>query len=419
MMMQMTPSPSPSPSRADMAVIGAGPAGATLALACARGGLTTLLVDGRERPAEKRARDTRNYAIVRGSWRLLDALGVADALLAHAEPLNGLEAEDGGTHLFDPPAILFGNDDLPETGRTDLPLGYMVEAERLQAALDEAVAASHAIAVHAGVRFEGLTHRPGALDVVLSDGLTLETRLLAGCDGVNSAVRAAAGIATEGRDYGKSVLAANVRLAEPHGGIARQLFTPEGPFATLPLPGQRANIAWYMARGAAEALAARGTAAVEAELNARFSGFAGEMTVEGPVLTYPLRLQLARAMVAGRVALVGDAARRINPLAGQGLNLGFKDAAALAEIAMDAVRCGLDPGRSGALERYQRWRRFDAMTTALFMDGVDRAFSNDNPVLKPLRMAALLAADRIGPLRRAMARQASADQPGLPRLMRP
>lgn len=412
------PETAPSPAPADIAIIGAGPAGATLALACARGGLTTVLVDGRDRKAE-RARDTRNYAIVRGSWRLLDALGVAGALLAHAEPLNGLEAEDGGTHLFGPPAVLFGNDDLPETGRTDLPLGYMVEAERLQAALDEAVAASGAITVHAGVRFEGLDVLPGHARISLSDGLTLSAALVAGCDGVNSAVRAAAGIATEGRDYGKSVLAANVRLAEPHGGIARQLFTPEGPFATLPLPGQRANLAWYMARGAAEALAARGEAAVEAELNARFSGFAGAMTLDGPVLTYPLRLQLARSMIAERVALVGDAARRINPLAGQGLNLGFKDAAALAEVAVDAVQCGLDPGSSATLERYQRWRRFDAMTTALFMDGVDRVFSNDNPALKPLRTAALLAADRLGPLRRAMARQASADRPGLPRLMRP
>ncbi|MEO1788025.1 MAG: FAD-dependent monooxygenase, partial [Pseudomonadota bacterium] len=183
------------------------------------------------------------------------------------------------------------------------------------------------------------------------------------------------------------------------------------------LPGDRANLAWYLKTGAAEALADRPVAEIEMELNGRFAEFAGEMAIDGPVLAYPLKLILARDMVGPRVALVGDAARRINPLAGQGLNLGFKDVAALAEVAADAVRAGLDPGSPVALERYRRWRRFDATMTALGMDMIDRVFSNDNPVLKGVRSVALMAAERMGAIRGPLTRQASADQASLPRLM--
>ena len=231
-------------------------------------------------------------------------------------------------------------------------------------------------------------------------------------------MRAALGIPTEGRPYGKSVFAADVKLERPHEGLARQLFTPEGPFATLPLPGNRANLAWYMKTGAAEVMAKQPVEAIEAELNARFSGFAGPMTLDGPPLAYPLHLQLATSLVGPRAALLGDAAHRINPLAGQGLNLGFKDVGALVDVMTESRSVGLDPGSDTSLQRYQQWRRFDAASTAMFMDAVDRAFSNDNAILKPLRGLALTAASRIGPIRRAMARQASADQSDLPSMMR-
>ncbi|MEM0986236.1 MAG: FAD-dependent oxidoreductase [Pseudomonadota bacterium] len=405
----------------DVAIVGAGPTGSSLALAAVKAGLSVALIDGR--PAVGSAplkRDTRNFAIVRGSWRLLTRLGVTETLTTDAEPLLGLEAEDGSGHILGAPAALFGTDDLDATD-DEIPLGYMVQAEPLQAALDAAVnakAASEGLAVMRPTRFAGYTVEGETAIVSLEDDTPIRTRLLVGCDGVNSPVRAAAGIGTEGRDYGKSVFAANVKLSHPHGGIARQLFMPEGPFATLPLPGDRANLAWYLKRGAAEVLAECSTEEQEAELNARFADFAGEMKIDGPVLAYPLKLIIAQDMVGSRVALVGDAARRINPLAGQGLNLGFKDVAALAEVMADMVRAGLDPGSAIALERYSRWRRWDATITALGMDAIDRVFSNGNPLLKAGRSLALMAADRLGGVRSALTKQASADQPGLPELMR-
>ena len=173
-----------------------------------------------------------------------------------------------------------------------------------------------------------------------------------------------------------------------------------------------------MKSGAAEELVKKDRAAIEAELNHRFSDFAGPMTLASEPIAYPLHLKIAAQMVGDRLALVGDAARRINPLAGQGLNLGFKDVAALVEIMCDARHEGLDIGSAPVLQRYQQWRRFDSNSTALAMDGIDRAFSNDNPVLKPLRGLGLAAASTLAPLRTALARRASADQSSLPKLLR-
>lgn len=401
---------------ADLAVIGAGPVGTCVAILAARAGFAVVLVDART-PDAAPPLDTRTFAIVRGSWRLLGAAGVHPLLAGTTTPLNGLEAVDGGTHWFGAPAASFGTRDLPPDPAGE-PLGQMVPASALQAALDKVAGTQAGLTWIRGERFSGMALHPAAQVITLSDGRVLKAGLVAACDGVNSAVRAAAGITTEGRSYGKSVFAADVRLARPHGGIARQLFTPEGPFATLPLPDNRANLAWYMKSGAAETLAALPAEAIEAELNHRFESFAGHMRLDGSPSAYPLTLKVSTRMAADRTALLGDAARRINPLAGQGLNLGFKDAGALIDVMTEARETGLDPGSAVSLDRYQAWRRFDAASTALVLDGIDRIYSNDNAILKPLRGLALTAANRIGPLRRAFARQASADQDHLPSLMR-
>ena len=405
-----------TPETTDLAVIGAGPAGTALAILAARAGFAVTLVDARP-PTGGEGKDTRTFAIVRGSWRLLAATGIGPDLAGVTTPLNGLEAEDGGTHWFGAPQAAFHTRDL-EPGGDGEALGQMVPAAALQAALDKQAGATPGLTWLKGARFSGMTPGPSGSDITLADGQPFRAGLVAACDGINSAVRTTLGIRTEGRTYGKSVFAADVKLARPHGGIARQLFTPEGPFATLPLPGNRANLAWYMKAGAAETLAKLPKDQIEAELNARFAGFAGRMELDGPPLSYPLVMQIAVAMAGPRTALLGDAARRINPLAGQGLNLGFKDVGALIDVMTEAREAGLDPGSDTVLARYAEWRRFDASLTAMAMDLIDRAFSNDNAILKPLRGLALMAANRITPLRRAMARQASADQDHLPSLMR-
>ena len=395
----------------DVAIIGAGPTGASLAIGLAQAGLDIAVVDARD-PAVSPPKDGRNFAIVTGSWRMLESFGVTEKLADTSQPLNGLEATDGGTHYFGQPSVLFTKDDL-EGVNPDEPLGHMTMAEPLQAALDAAMMSEPGIHRYAPERFAGVDTQPGHAVIHLESGQSINARLLVGADGMNSPVRQAAGIPTEGRDYGKSVFTANVALNAPHQGIARQLFTPEGPFATLPLKGDRANLAWYMKRGAAETLAKMPTQEAEAELNQRFAEFAGEMEIEGRAGSYPLILQLATAITAPRIALIGDAARRVNPLAGQGLNQGFRDVAALIEIAQETSRVGGEIGSAQMLESYSAARHFDGAGTALALDAIDRLFSNDSMLTKPVRTLGLLAASKISPLRRFLARKASATEAGV------
>ncbi|MEO1553625.1 MAG: FAD-dependent oxidoreductase [Pseudomonadota bacterium] len=395
----------------DTAIVGAGPTGAALALGLAQLGLDVALIDARD-PAAEKHHDGRNFAIVTGSWRLLTSLGVTETLSDSCQALNGLEAIDGGTHFFGQPSILFENTDL-DSPDPDEPLGQMVMAEPLQTALDAAIAANDHVTCFAPARFEHVTCEAQVATLKLAGGKTINTRLLIGADGMRSPVRNALDIAVEGRDYDKSVFTANVQLSAPHDGIARQLFTPEGPFATLPLKGNRANLAWYMKRGAAETLAALPVADAEAELNASFASFAGPMTIEGQTGSYPLILQLATEIVADRAALIGDAARRVNPLAGQGLNQGFRDVAALLEITEETLRLGGDIGGPFMLDAYSQARRFDGTGTALTLDAIDRLFSNDSLLTKPARALGMLAASRISPLRRFLAQKASATEAGV------
>lgn len=395
----------------DVAIIGAGPTGATMALGLAQTGLEVAVIDTRD-PAAALKPDGRNFAIVTGSWRMLRKLGVTSGLESSSQALRGLEAVDGGTHFFGQPSVLFTQEDL-DSADPDEPLGQMVMAEPLQAALDQAMDKDARIERIAPEFFEAQTAEPGFVSIALKSGRTIKARLLVGSDGMNSPVRQSLGIATEGRDYDKSVFTANVTLSRPHEGIARQLFTPEGPFATLPLKGDRANLAWYMQRGAAETLAALPKADAEAELNARFAEFAGEMKIEGQAGSYPLILQLATEMTGPRAALVGDAARRVNPLAGQGLNQGFRDVAALIEIAEQTLRLGGEIGSPQMLEAYSQARRFDGTGTALTLDAIDRLFSNDATLTKPIRTLGLMAASKIAPLRRFLARKASATEDGV------
>lgn len=399
----------------DAVIVGAGPTGAALALGLANCGCSVSVIDARD-PHSQRRSDGRNFAIVSGSWRLLHRLGVTETLAGKTEPLNGLEAVDGGRHWFGRPVAMFGASDL-DSPDPDEVMGQMVRADDLQAALDARLHAVSAIDWRRSAQFINVSSERSGLNIHLAGGALLKTRLLIGADGANSPVRRALKIGLEGRDYNQSVFTANVKLSKPHKGIARQLFTPEGPFATLPLPDNHANLAWYMRRGAAEALAAHSKVAAQAELNARFSDFAGPMEIINAPGAYPLRLQLAQSLIGDRAALIGDAARRVTPLAGQGLNQGFRDVAALIESVDEAIRLGAEVGSPQMLRAYSQARRFEGSAAALFLDGIDRLFSNDYLLTKPVRALGLLAAARFAPLRRAMTQYASASEPGVPSMM--
>ena len=397
----------------ELLVVGAGPIGASFALLADFFGFQTTLVDAKKE-VTAHTEDIRNLAIVLGSWRLLQSICVVDDLKSHVQPLNGLEAIDGERHFFGKPSVKISNSDL--NNELD-PLGYMVEAKRLQLALDKCLKSNPRIKVIRPAKFVSMSEGNNHLQARLNNNMLIQSQLVVACDGSNSKIRESAGIKTEGHDYGKSVITTNVDLDHEHNGVARQIFTREGPFATLPLQGNRANLAWYVKSETANALTHLKKPEFTAELNNRFADFAGQMKVTSNILSFPLRMKISERMIDKRVALIGEAARTINPLAGQGLNLGFKDVAALIEVLVDARRLGLDIGSLSILERFQKWRRADSTATAFSMDSIDWCFSNQLLPIKLFRCIALSTVNRSSVLKTLLARYASATQKGLPCLL--
>jgi 2-octaprenyl-6-methoxyphenol hydroxylase len=259
---------------------------------------------------------------------------------------------------------------------------------------------------------------PAGASVTLASGRVLTGRMIAGCDGRGSGTATRAGIARTGWAYGQTALVTAVEHDLPHHGIAHQFFMPEGPLAILPLPGNRSSIVWSAPERAAAAIQALPDEGYLAALRPRFGDFLGGIRLAGVRFTYPLSLSLAVRFVGDRLVLVGDAAHGVHPIAGQGLNLGLRDVAALAQVLAEAARRGEDIGAPDVLERYQLWRRFDTTALALGMDAVNRLFSNDNPVLRLARDIGMGAVSRTPALRRAFMRQAAGLSGDLPRLLR-
>jgi 2-octaprenyl-6-methoxyphenol hydroxylase len=297
------------------------------------------------------------------------------------------------------------------------PFAHMIENRHLLAALE------------AKAKEAGVTLRPTAVakfskgsaqhvDIELADGGTLATRLLVAADGARSSIRESAGIATHGWPYSQSAIVTNVAHERDHQGRAEEHFLPAGPFAILPLKGNRSSIVWTETTGEAERIAALLDAEFRVELERRFKLHLGEITTIGARRVHPLGFFVARAFIAERIALIGDAAHLIHPIAGQGLNMGLKDVAALAEVIVDAVRLGLDPGAADVLERYQRWRRFDTMSMGLATDGLNRLFSNKSAPLRLFRDVGLGLVDRLPNLKRLFIREAAGLVGEVPKLLR-
>lgn len=401
----------------DIVIVGGGLNGPALALALAQGGSKVAVVDARS--ADSRAAagfDGRAYAIAAASQRLLAAIGVWPALADHAQPMLQIKTTDGVVGRG--PAPFFMTFDHAELGAG--PMGYMVEDRHVYAGFLAAMQGQDKITLISGQSVVAQNVQAGRASVMLADGQNLTAKLIVGADGRASGVAQRAGITRWGWEYGQTALVTAVHHEKPHGGVAHQYFLPNGPLAILPLHGgHHSSIVWSEKTGQAAQIQALDDPKYLAILRPRFGDFLGEIELAGARFTYPLNLTVAREFIAPRVALIGDAAHGVHPIAGQGLNLGLRDVAALAEVLTDAARLGLDIGAQDVLARYQEWRRFDTTLMALGMDGVNKLFSNDNPLLRGLRDLGMGAIAAAPALRRAfMDKAAGIAGEGMPRLLR-
>jgi 2-octaprenyl-6-methoxyphenol hydroxylase len=401
-----------SPIDADVVAVGGGLAGLAAAIACATAGVRVASID-RLPPATRADEpfDGRSFAIAHGSKRILDGIGVWPLVEAEAQPI--LEIRVADNH-----APLFLHYDHREVG--DDALGWIVESRHLRRALAQRLAALETLVALAPAEVASVERDRTGVQVVLQDGRRVRARLAIAADGKASALRREAGIRTVEHRYGQDAIALTVHHEKPHYGIAVEHFLPAGPFAILPMTGNRSSIVWTERRDLAPALMALDEARFLEELRQRFGSFLGEIGVAGPRWHYPLSVVHAARMTDRRLALVGDAAHSIHPIAGQGLNLGIRDVAVLAELVVDACRLGLDPGAPDVLERYEQRRRLDSLALTAVTDGLNRLFSNSIPPVKLVRDVglALVGTKPLTPLRKTLMRHAMGILGPQPRLTR-
>jgi 2-octaprenyl-6-methoxyphenol hydroxylase len=418
---------------AEILVAGGGMVGLTFAVALAEAGLEVMVVD-RLDPAQQRdeAFDGRSSAIARGTQQALQVLGLWQGMAPAAAPILDIRISDGrlGTGRAGGASALhlhFSHQEVA-TAEDARPLGYIVENTAIRrACLDRARSVAR-IDLRAPADLAEVDRRPGGVTARLSDGTAIRARLLVAADGRGSVQRQAAGIKVTELGYGQTAIVATIAHSLPHGGVAHEHFLPSGPFALLPMtdasddsgrPLHRSSLVWTERRALVDAMMALDEAGFAAELQRRFGDSLGRLALwGGRRWTHPLSLLHAERYIDTRLALIGDAAHGIHPIAGQGLNLGLRDVAALAEAVVDQARLGLDPGGPAVLERYQRWRRFDALLLGVVTDGLNRLFSND---LGPLRLArdlGLATVNRAKPLKRFFMRHAMGLVGELPRLVR-
>ena len=410
------------PHRYDVIIAGAGLAGATFALAATQCGLKVVLIDPQPFDVQLAPSfDGRSTAIAFSTFRMLDVLGVGAALRPHACRMDRILVTDGrrpgaASRSASSAFLRFDADEIGDRTGGE-PLGYMVENRRIRLALAEAVTAA-GIEVRAPAAVTGVEADAAKSRVTLAEGTVIEASLTVGAEGRASSVRRAAGIDTVGWSYAQSGVVATVSLGRDHGNVAYEYFLPSGPFAILPLTERRASLVWTESTRRGEALRKASDEAFQSHLMRRFGDFLEDVTVTGSRFVYPLSLQLAEQLTAPRTALIGDAAHAVHPVAGQGLNMGLKDAAALAEVLAEAMRLGEDIGSEMVLDRYARWRRFDNAALAAGFDGFVRLFSNDIAPVRLARTLGIAAVNRIAPLRRAFMHEAGGATGDLPRLLR-
>ena len=398
----------------DILIVGGGLNGPALALAMARTGHNVTVIDALPPGAsETEDFDGRGYALALASQRLLAQIGVWDAVEGHAQPMLEIKVTDG--HAGQGPSPFFMHFDHAEI--EEGPMGYMVEDRFLRRAFNAAMQAEDRITLVSGARVVAQEIDITGATVTLENGDTLRGRILVGSDGRRSGTAGRAGIKRTGWEYGQTALVCAIDHELPHGGVAHQFFMPAGPLAILPLPGNRSSIVWSEKDETARAIHALDDEAYLQALRPRFGDFLGEISLAGKRFTYPLNLTVANSFIGDRLALIGDAAHGMHPIAGQGLNAGLRDVGALAQVLTEATRRGEDFGSSLVLGRYQQWRRFDTATLVAATDVFNRLFSNDNPLLRLGRDIGMGLVGSVPGLRRNFVREAAGLTGDLPKLL--
>lgn len=403
------------PIDSDVLIVGGGMAGMTLACALAGAGVSVTVID-RASPGSTVAPDYdgRASAIAHASAMALRGIGVWPLLEPHASPIKDIRVADG--HPLRGISPLFLHYDHRDVG--DAPFGYIIENRLIRKALGDFAETLPMLRLLAPVELETLDRSRHRVEAVLSDGRRLRAGLAIAADGRFSQTRKDAGISVTSFRYRQTAIVCTVRHERAHDGVAVELFLPGGPFAMLPMTDHRSNVVWTERADLAPVYLGLDDDAFLVELRRRFGSWLGEIELVGPRFSYPLGVLHAARYTADRLALLGDAAHAIHPIAGQGLNLGLRDVAALAELIVDTHRLGLDIGGPQVLARYERWRRVDNMLLAAVTDGLNRLFSNDIPPVRLVRDLGLAGVNRLPPVKRFLMRHAMGVVGDLPRLVR-
>lgn len=399
----------------DILIVGGGLNGPALALALAQTGHSVTVVDSLtpDKLADE-GFDGRGYALALASQRLLQQTGVWQHVCNDAQTMLEIKVTDGHAgHGTSPFFIHFDHAELEEG-----PMGFMVEDRFLRRAFLQAMEDQPRITWVPGRTVVAQAPDQTGVTVALDDGGELRGQILVGSDGRRSGTAQRAGIKRTGWDYGQTALVCAIEHDKPHHGIAHQFFMPPGPLAILPLPGNRSSIVWSERTEIAKAIHALEDAKYIQALRPRFGDFLGEISLAGKRFTYPLNLTIANSFIGERMALIGDAAHGMHPIAGQGLNAGLRDVGALAEVITEATRRGEDIGSPLVMQRYQQWRRFDTASLAAATDVFNRLFSNDNPLLRLGRDIGMGLAGAVPGLRRGFVREAAGLTGDLPRLLK-
>jgi 2-octaprenyl-6-methoxyphenol hydroxylase len=393
----------------DVIILGGGLVGLTLAIALDAHGLSVAVVD--PMPSETALApnfDGRASAVASASWRMLEAIGVADTLRPHGCAIHRIEVRDGAQQQ----ALDF------TVAQNEEPLGTMMENRILRKTLREAAQAAANVHLHIPAKATHVERDGQSARVTLDNGVQLAAPLLIAAEGRNSPTRTAAGIKIAHWRYDHTAIISAFDHSRNHQNIAHEIFYPAGPFALLPLlPGTRSALVWTVKAKDAPGVLALSEKAFLAEIQQRSAGLLGDVSLAAPRSSYPLGFHHAAAITAGRLALVGDAAHGIHPIAGQGLNLGFRDAAALVEVLVDAARLGLDLGDAQVLARYQRWRSIDTLSVAVATDSLNRLFGIPGKPARAIRRFGLGAVQKIAPLKHFFMNEARGASGDLPKLL--